>query len=91
MYTGDEIFKRLLKYDFDECREGEDLVKYLDSHFKMYICDIKEAIKLDNEFLGDGFCQELSDKISIIEASCKLILDVISDFNQGSIKKAYII
>ena len=89
MQTGDELFKRLLKYDFDECREGEDLVKYLESHFKMYICDIKEVIELENPLLGHSFCQEVSNNISIIEESYKLILEVIKSFNQGSTKKVY--
>lgn len=37
MYTGDDIFKILLKYDFDECRDGKDIVEYLESYFRRYL------------------------------------------------------
>ena len=89
MYTGDALFKTLLKYDFNLMRGNESISTYLEKHFQNYMCDVVQAMQQENPLLGTGFITMLSDKMDLLRNACDKIIRVFILYLDGRIKPAY--
>ena len=63
MIKDDRIYQVLLKYNFDLFRGDKSITEYMREHRNQFYCDICDAVKGDNSFLGEDFVNLLKDEL----------------------------
>ena len=53
MIKNDRIYQVLLKYNFDLFRGDKNIAEYMREYCNQFYCDICDAVKGDNSFLGE--------------------------------------
>lgn len=89
MYLDDQLFKVLLKYDFDLNRNEFDVPSYLERHLNQYADDIEIAALGNNPLLGTDFCTEVVKKLPKIKVISKKIVEIGRINRDGKIKDAF--
>jgi len=89
MYKGDLLFQKLLKYNFDLCRNKPDVPSYLKKHFECYIQDIEEAVSGHNPFLGSEFVSQVLGYIPLIQDYCNELVRIGRTYRDGQVKNAF--
>lgn len=90
MIKSDSIYQVLLKYDFDLYRQDKGITEYMTDHLRQYYTDIVAATEGKNDFLGEAFVSLLKDKLGCVNYVCEEIPTILSDYDDGHIKEAYI-
>ena len=89
MVKDDKIYQVLLKYKFDLFRGNKNIAEYMREHLKQFYCDIYDAVKGDNPFLGKDFVNLLTDKLGELEDICTSIPEILELNDRGLVKATY--
>lgn len=89
MIKDDRIYQVLLKYNFDLFRGDKNITEYMREHCNQFYCDICDAVKGDNSFLGEDFVNLLKDELGELHDICLIILEILELNDRGLIKATY--
>lgn len=85
----DILFDKLIKYDFNLCREDNAVHEILEQHLKEYVKDLNECLKETNTCLNDEFKTILNEKIEFIEDICNRVVYMSKLYREGNIRESY--
>ena len=89
MIKDDRIYQVLLKYNFDLFRGDKNITEYMREHCNQFYCDICDAVKGDNSFLGEDFVNLLKDELGELQDICLIIPEILELNDRGLIKATY--
>ena len=89
MIKDDRIYQVLLKYNFDLFRGDKNITEYMREHCNEFYCDICDAVKGDNSFLGEDFVNLLKDELGELQDICLIIPEILELNDRGLIKATY--
>lgn len=89
MIKDDRIYQVLLKYNFDLFRGDKNITEYMREHCNQFYCDICDAVKGDNSFLGEDFVNLLKDELGELQDICLIISEILELNDRGLIKATY--
>ena len=89
MIKDDRIYQVLLKYNFDLFRGDKNITEYMREHCNQFYCDICDAVKGDNSFLGEDFVNLLKDELVELQDICLIIPEILELNDRGLIKATY--
>lgn len=58
-------------------------------HCNQFYCDICDAVKGDNSFLGEDFVNQLKDELGELQDICLIIPEILELNDRGLIKATY--
>lgn len=89
MIKDDRIYQVLLKYNFDLFRGDKNITEYMREHCNQFYCDICDALKGDNSFLGEEFVNLLNGELEELQDICSIIPEILELNDRGLIKATY--
>ncbi len=89
MIKDDRIYQVLLKYNFDLYRGNKNITEYMREHCNQFYCDICDAVKGENTFLGDDFVNLLKGGLEELHNICSAIPEILELNDRGLIKATY--
>ena len=79
----------LLKYNFDLFRGDKNITEYMREHCNQFYCDICDALKGGNSFLGEEFVNLLNGELEKLQDICSIIPEILELNDKGLIKATY--
>ena len=89
MIKDDRIYQVLLKYNFDLFRGDKNITEYMREHCNQFYCDICDALKGGNSFLGEEFVNLLNGELEKLQDICSIIPEILELNDKGLIKATY--
>ena len=89
MLKEDKIYQVLLKYNFDLFRGDKNIAEYMREHCNQFYCDVSDALKGDNFFLGEEFVNLLNGELEELQKICSIIPEILELNDRGLIKATY--
>lgn len=75
--------------NFDLFRGDKNITEYMREHCNQFYCDICDAVKGDNSFLGEDFVNLLKDELGELQDICLIIPEILELNDRGLIKATY--